>query len=482
MHTSKENTMKLTAAVPVLSSFLAFICACSVAAQQPALVSAPDIVPPATEAMQHPEFWIERIGPDAEKVIMTPAQISKLNRENLTRSLETQDINGKPYSFAKTIREYEQAGLQFHPLDPLSIRQFPGDSLRVSLARIRQVVANTNYWDRRGLPYTAAMKREILDLMGENNIQTTGSLRYGVVVTHTMNRMVPYEMPAFWGQYAWQDLFNTGALETGTPVAVLHVSTDGAWCYIRSEYAYGWISAVNVAFGTPDQIRRLTEPKNFIVALLHKIPVFADQGFQTLATEIYQCARLPLMEKTTAGYRVLVPHRKADGSLEIATGWLRPDADVSVGYQPFTQANAIRTMFRLLNRPYGWGNSCNERDCCGAIRTVLRTFGFDVPYGTSHELHSTDHVICFPKETPKDVKYKQLDTCEPGITMCGFDGHIVMYLGKVDNSYFVIHSNGYSYHDKDGTEIRIGRVGVCDTEIEGGSYIGEWTELTTFKP
>jgi hypothetical protein len=188
------------------------------------------------------------------------------------------------------------------------------------------------------------------------------------------------------------------------------------------------------------------------------------------------------VEKTAAGYRVLVPHRKSDGSLEIATGWLRPDADVSVGYQPFTQANVLRTMFRLLNRPYGWGNSCNERDCCGAIRTVLRIFGLNVPYGTTHELHSTDHVYAFPKDTPKEVKYKYLDSCEPGITMCGFDGHIVMYLGKVDGSYFVIHSNGYSYHDKDGTEIRIGRVGVCDTEIEGGSNIGEWTELATFKP
>ena len=52
----------------------------------------------------------------------------------------------------------------------------------------------------------------------------------------------------------------------------------------------------------------------------------------------------------------------------------------------------------------------------------------------------------------------------------------------MDGSHFVIHSNGYSYHKKDGTEVLIGRVGVCDTEIEGGSNIGDWTELATFKP
>ena len=450
--------------------------------QEPKLLAAPDVVPPATEAMQHPEFWIKRIGPDAEKIVMTPSQIKALNAKNRTRPLQTTDINGKMHSVANELDGHEYNNTQFYPQDPLTLKPFPGDSLRIGLKIIRDQVMNDPYWDRRHLPYTDVMKREVVDLMGESAVPATVQPRRGILVAHTMNRRVPTDKPAWWSQFAWQDLFNTGALETGMPVAVLHTSTDGAWLYVRSEFTYGWISAANVAFGTPEQIRKIADPANFIVTLPHKITVYTDRNFTTFLTEIYQGTKLGLVAKTAEGYQITVPCRKADGSLEAGVGWLKPDADVSVGYQPFTQANVIRTMFRTLNRPYGWADSEHERDCCGVIRTVFKTFGIFVPRWTTDQLYCSDHIRCFPHDTPKDVKYKQLDACEPGITMCGFDGHIVMYLGKVDGSYFVIHSNGYSYHDKDKNEILIGRVGICDTEIEGGSYIGEWTELTTFKP
>ena len=57
-----------------------------------------------------------------------------------------------------------------------------------------------------------------------------------------------------------------------------------------------------------------------------------------------------------------------------------------------------------------------------------------------------------------------------------------MYLGKVDGNYYVIHQSGYSYHDDQGTELRVGRVIVNDTELEGGSNIERFTEISTFKP
>ncbi len=470
-------------ALPGLAAGLAAgILAVFVSAQEGKVVAAPDVVPPATEAMQNPGFWIKRIGSGAEKVVMTPAQIQELNRKNRTRPLETKDISGNPYSFAQVNRNREFYDLQFYPQDPLALRPLPGDSLRTGLARCRENILKGKFWDRRRLPYTDAMRRELVAMLAEDRVPETVRPRYGIVVAHTVNRFAPTDMPAFWAQYAWQDMFAIGMLDAFTPVAVLHASADGAWYYVRSEYTYAWIPAVNVAFGEPSRIRTVSEPKDFVISLPHKVSVFADREFRTLVTEMYQGARLPLLEKSAAGYRVLVPYRRFDGSLDTGEGWIQPDADVSVGYQPYTQANVIRTMFRLLNRPYGWHDSCNERDCCGIVRTVLRTFGIITPRGTTHELHCSDHVHAFPKDTPKDVKYKYLSTCEPGITMCGFSGHIVMYLGEVNGNHFVIHSNGYSYHDKDGTEIRIGRVGICDTEIEGGSYIGDYTELTTFKP
>jgi hypothetical protein len=139
-------------------------------------------------------------------------------------------------------------------------------------------------------------------------------------------------------------------------------------------------------------------------------------------------------------------------------------------------------VFSLLYRPYGWADSDNERDCCGAMRVVFKTFGIFMPRWTTHELHSADHVMAFPRNTSKEKKYELLDTVEPAITLVGDTWHISMYLGKVDGRHYVIHQSGYSYKTEDGTEMKVRRVNVNDTELEGGSYIGTWTEISEFKP
>jgi len=452
------------------------------AADQPKIVAAPDIVPPATAEMQTADYWIKRIGPSAEKVVMTPTQIADLNRRNRSRPLETPDINGAAWSFAAIVKNSDYFNLQYYAQDPLTLQPFPGDSLRIGFKRIRESLAGRTFWDRRHLPYTDSMKNDIIAGIAEDRIPSVVTPKPGILVEHTLNRLVPCETPAYYDQFGWLDHFAQGSFETGAPVAVLHTSADGAWRYIRAEFAYGWVPSRSVALAPPREVRRLAEPDNFIVVLCHKLSVFSDRERTSVISEAFQGTRIVLAGRSAEGYRVLVPFRKPDGSLMAAEGWVAPDADVSVGWQPFTQANVLRTMFRLLGRPYGWHDSWHERDCCGIIRTVFRTFGIIVPRGTTHELHSSDHAICFAKDTPKDVKYRQLESCEPGITVCGFTGHVMIYLGKVDGANYVLHSNGYSYHAADGTEMKIARVGVCTTETEGGSLIADWTELAVFKP
>ena len=88
----------------------------------------------------------------------------------------------------------------------------------------------------------------------------------------------------------------------------------------------------------------------------------------------------------------------------------------------------------------------------------------------------------FPRDTPKEKKYELLDGCEPGICLVGDGGHISMYLGEVDGRHYVIHQSGYSYTDENGDRLNVKRVNVNDTELEGGSNIEKWTEITTLKP
>ncbi|MBN1291614.1 MAG: SH3 domain-containing protein [Candidatus Latescibacteria bacterium] len=451
-------------------------------AQDKKLITAPDVIPPATEAMQHPEFWIDNIDGDPDRIILTPKDIVELNRKAANRPVELKDINGNPFSIQGYVNSSDLIGLQFYTEDPLAITSVSGDSLRARFRRTREHFLKRTYWDRRYLKYSEGIKQEIIDRTDESTIPETVVPRYGILTSHTLNRVMPEHQAGFGSQYGWLDMLQSTSLETGTPVAVLHMSKNRDWCYVKSYHSFGWVPTVQVAFGTIGEIRRLSESDKFIVALAHKVPVYSDRECIVFVTDIYQSARLNLVRETGNGYNVLMPFRRGDGSLETLSCWVKPNADIHVGYQPFTQRNIINTFFRLLNRPYSWMGAEHERSCSGTVRSVLKTFGILAARGTSFELHYPDHIIMFPKETAKDIKYQYLNTCEPAITLCGFSGHIMLYLGKVDGVHYIIHQNGYSYHDENGTELKVGRVSVNHTELEGGSDINLWTELSVLKP
>ena len=454
---------------------------CASAQTPPKLLAAPDIIPPATAEMQNPDFWISKIQ-NPDRVIMTPDEIVRFNQKNRTRSLVRKDIRGNTVTIDSVIAGGPPfTGIYFHLSDPLAIAEYPGSAIAKHIADVGDYVLKADLWDRRQITFPERTRHELIAEMNAGGVPGVIRPRYGMLVRHTLNRLVPTSEKVYRGQFQWLDGFQNATLETGMPVAVLHASKSGDWLLIRSEYSLGWVPAANVALGSPAAIRAASSPKNFVVGTVHKIPVYADRTCETWLTDIYMGERLELAAKTSSSFRVTVPVRRPDGTLGSAPGWLRGDAGVSVGWQSYTQRNVIATFFRLLGRPYGWGGTDHERDCVGAVRSVYRTFGIFMPRWTVFELYSTDHVTSFPADTPLEEKYRLLDACEPGITVCGFNWHVVLYLGKVDGIHYIIHQNGYSYHDAEGTEYRVGRVSVNHTELEGGADIKRWTELSVFK-
>lgn len=445
-------------------------------------LSAPKIVPRTTAEMQTPQFWISRLK-NPDRVIMTPEQIRELNKKNSTRGTHFNDVFGNPYSIDRVLESRDQIGIMYHVEDPLSYRSFPSDSLRFRIERQNTWFEKSSIYDFRGMIMDEVQKKEILDNTNVASI-TNSSVKpfHGIIVKHTLGKIMPYELPTGTRSGSISDGMQAGMVDYGQPVAVMHVSRDGRWYYVRSDIAFVWIQADHVALGSPEKIREYNEKTDFIVATCHKVPIYADRDFKVYLTDFYMGNKVELLGRTDRGYRVNYPFRAADGSFTTAVGWVKPDAGVHEGYQVFTQRNILNTIFSLLYRPYSWADSWNERDCCGTIRVVLRTFGIYTGRWTTHQLHASDHVVMFPQDTPKEKKYEFLEACEGGNCLVGDGGHISMYIGKVDGRHYVIHQSGYSYTDENGDRLNVRRVNVNDTELEGGSNIGSWTEITTLKP
>lgn len=443
--------------------------------------NAPKIVPHTTAEMQTAAFWVNRIK-NPDQVIMTSQQIEQMNARNRKLPETIKDIDGEDYTINKVIDSKLFLGLQFNVEEPLKLKSFPSDSLRAMLQRHKDLLTRRTWYERRQMKYDQDVIDSMIDNMNITAVPQTVVPKYGILVAQTLNRAVPTNQAGLGNPRSWLDEFQSTSLDLAMPVAILHASKDKKWLYVRSEIAFGWIPAENVAIGSAAVLQNYLSSKDILVALDYNVPVYGDPAFERYMVDLYVGSNMKLIGNTPSGYKVLAPVRKPDGSFATAEGWVKKDARVSVGYQPFTQRNAISTTFNMLYRPYGWADSNHEYDCCGLIRVVLRTFGIKTGRWTSFELHSTSHVTAFNRKTDKEKKYTLLKGCDPGITLVGDAGHICMYLGEVDGRQYVIHQGGYSYKGDDGITYHFRRVNVNDTELEGGSNIGGWTEITTIRP
>ena len=194
------------------------------ATAQKKTANAPRVVPNSTEAMQHADFWSGRLqNPDA--VVLTPAQIRALNSRNQSLPPDIKDINGDPYSIKDIIDRKNKIGLQANVADPLAMTTFPGDSLRARLLIHRDYFESGTYYDRREMLYDDEMKTALFDATDEDSVPDTIHPRHGILVTHTLNRVLPTHQYAG-GKGSWLDHLQSTSLDVAMPVAVLHTSKD----------------------------------------------------------------------------------------------------------------------------------------------------------------------------------------------------------------------------------------------------------------
>lgn len=441
--------------IRVLMLAAALVCAVSTppAAQEekPKPVHAPNALPGVEPEMLTPEYWIA-LQPDADKTIMTPAEIEEFNEKNRTREVVLRDFFGKPDPLdIGTIgfTDLQTRGALMHMLRPLDLPEIlSGDSLHVWFANLTKWLNPRDFYDDRNAIYSEEMKRGLIAGMNENTVPATVTRKFGIVVNHTNVRFFPTDVPGYSDTIHMMDLFQATSLLSGNPVAILHESAEGDFCYVESHLARGWVPSENVALGTREEVRRLTGEKNFLMATAHRVPVYGDPGRRNFARYLYYAATMPFLGKDAGGFVVRMPYRKADGSIGTAKGYLRSGADVHIGWLPYTKRNVIVQIFKLLNQPYGWIDQDNKRACSGTMRVLLQCFGIRVGAYPSFILPASDRVVYYDPKLPAEEKTKEVEKLEPVITMGGNAWHIVLLLGKARNGkLYFMHQAGWGYEE-----------------------------------
>ncbi|MDF2635861.1 MAG: NLP/P60-like protein, partial [Pelosinus sp.] len=167
-----------------------------------------------------------------------------------------------------------------------------------------------------------------------------------------------------------------------------------------------------------------------------------------------------------------------DGQVRFIEAAVPIDGSVNLGDLPYTRANIIKQAFKFYGQPYGWGGLGDSVDCSSFTMDIYRCFGFMMPRDADTQEVGVGKVWAVTQGNVETVLNKAL----PGATL-HMNGHVMLYLGHIDDSYYVINSLG-SYGDRrnvgnDGMLARVPVMQVVTTDIKktsrrnGKSFMAE---------
>jgi len=419
--------------------------------------TAPAPLPGVQPGQEKADYWIAR-HPEPDRPILTPEGIEAMNRAALgLAETELTDVFATP--------------------DPLE-----GTVVRRAIAEVLAESRQTKGYDHTNRPIPPAFYDRIEAFIGA--VPAVIRPAWGLVTARVSLRRLPtneafYDRP-FGNEF---DRFQYSTLECGNPVAVLHRSTDGAWSFVQTAYTKGWVPSAAVALGDKSAIDSFARSRP-LVATGSRVTVYADRAFSVHAASIPMGTRLPHVETAARHYAVTLPWRAPDGAVRFVTGYIRPDADVSVGYLPYTARNLYRQLFKLEGHPYGWGDLFDGRDCSRLVMDVFSTFGFTMPRNSRRQAAFNPAGRRETGDLPEADKLKILKELGHRPALLHLPGHIMIHLGIVDGKAYAIHSAwGLREAGVLGERtLMAGRVVVSDITRGGGARGSLLKRVTAITP
>jgi len=143
-----------------------------------------------------------------------------------------------------------------------------------------------------------------------------------------------------------------------------------------------------------------------------------------------------LGEDEKGNYKVCVPARSEDGTLNCDITGTIDSSNAVIGYLPATRRNILQLAFSVWGDEYGWGGRDGLRDCSSYIRDIFLCFGYTLPRNSSFQMRIEDatnieHIQGY------NQKKKAISILEPG-DILDIGGHVMIYLGEYKGKTYII--------------------------------------------
>ena len=386
------------------------------------------------------------IAPKEEKRVVEEKKIEIYDLINIPQDVEffTKDINSskKKYAIQKKYEKYYFNVWNYtKPREKLEDVKWPFYSYK----------AGKSYGENLQL-----IEEKFFDEMLENaNFDSYGRLNLkAITLNHANIRAFPtikplLRDPTAAGEGFPFDYLQNSTLHANKPIFVSHYSKDGAWVYIFSSFASGWIKSNNIvvlqdlhveAYKDAQQLFFIKEgvplygsKGNFLfyskIGMMLALISEDDENYIALAISTYQNTK-PLFEKIKISKNIA---RKEILNLD--------------------KESLAMIMNEMIKTNYGWGGMYEQRDCSSTLRDMYAPFGIWLPRNSSQQARVGK--IIKLEDLSDDEKVRVIkEKAIPFETLLYKKGHIVLYVGTLDDEIIIFHNTWGIKTKKDDKEGR----------------------------
>lgn len=101
--------------------------------------------------------------------------------------------------------------------------------------------------------------------------------------------------------------------------------------------------------------------------------------------------------------------------------------------------NVAKLSKEFLGEKYGWGGSFMNQDCSAMTRDFFAPFGIWLPRNSRVQAHHAKY-IDLSKMSKEEKEQYIIKYAQPFETMIYMKGHIMLYIGHVDNRAYALHN------------------------------------------
>jgi cell wall-associated NlpC family hydrolase len=294
-----------------------------------------------------------------------------------------------------------------------------------------------------------------------------------IAVVHASMRVLPTHKPAFYsssqpGEGFPFDRMQNSLVAAGTPLLVTHVSRDGQWALVETDWAAGWVRWPEIALVDRAFIAAYTATP-LAGFLADDVAVMRPDGLFLLSGRVGMALPLAGAQDLPEQRWVRLPVRDHLGQARMVEA-TAPRKDCQKLPLAATRSNVVRVLNALLGRPYGWGGLYENRDCSALIQDVLAGFGAFVPRNSKDQA-GAGRWVSLEGLAPSAKERRIGEQGKPLRTILYMPGHVLLYLGRDPVSRRIV-----AYHSMWGV-----RTGDFFQVSPGRRVIGR-TVITTLEP